>query len=451
MCTEEPFNQAVIGEEACEVAVTKGKLPVWMEKPPVTMYCCPAMVCVEPVLGVLEAYDMVDRDTSTRVTPAADHLRMLVRFVWVMYISALLLYPKYTSRLLSVNTYSQSEYTVQQTNRTTQKHKKTKQTRGLSISVPHLSQSDWDGDIIPRVTVASRVNINVVNVMLWMHRNAYEDSTIKKVAKLLRHLKRNCDTSDPEAVKQYIADKRCSNGHKQNLVEAYACFVNSLDLLWEQPFYQRYDKKRKPPPEALVDFLIDHARLEMALKLSMSKDLGQRPVELTWLQLKDIDLTTGLVSITGAKHTVGREGKLRAKSLDRLRIYIRKKKLTPNSRIYNGKSETLSSNYRHYRNRIADKYNMPELKQICLYDFRRFKGSREYHLTKNILHVKEILGHRDNSLRSTMRYVSLLSEDPSLWEPIIAVTDEEIKQCIRDDCVLVCQANGKTFFKKLKD
>ena len=50
--------------------------------------------------------------------------------------------------------------------------------------------------------------------------------------------------------------------------------------------------------------------MEMATKLSISKDLGQRPIELTWLTIKDIDLTTGLVSITGAKHTIGREGKL---------------------------------------------------------------------------------------------------------------------------------------------
>jgi hypothetical protein len=45
--------------------------------------------------------------------------------------------------------------------------------------------------------------MNIVNVMLWMKRNAYEDSTIKKTAKLLRHLKKNCNTADPEAVKLF--------------------------------------------------------------------------------------------------------------------------------------------------------------------------------------------------------------------------------------------------------
>lgn len=163
--------------------------------------------------------------------------------------------------------------------------------------------------------------------MLWMKRNAYEESTIKKTAKLLRHLQRNCNTKEPEEVKLYIANKTCGNGHKENLVEAYACFINSIGATWVQPFYQRYDKKRRAPKEELVDFLINHARIEMSLKLSISKDLGQRPIELTWLTIKDIDLTTGIVSITGAKHTIGREGKLKTSTLGQLRVFVDRKQL----------------------------------------------------------------------------------------------------------------------------
>jgi hypothetical protein len=87
-------------------------------------------------------------------------------------------------------------------------------------------------------------SINIVNVMLWMKKNAYEESTIKKT-KILRHLQRNCNTSEPEEVKLYIANKTCSNGRKQNLVEAYDKHIKSEGLAWQQPFYQRCDKKRK--------------------------------------------------------------------------------------------------------------------------------------------------------------------------------------------------------------
>jgi len=278
--------------------------------------------------------------------------------------------------------------------------------------------------------------MNITNVMLWMMKSAYEQTTIKKVAKLLRHLERNCNTQEPEEVKLYIAKKLCSNGHKQNLIEAYACFIRSLGLTWEQanngakqPFYERYSKKRKAPKEELIDFLINHARIEMALKLSISKDLGQRPKELTWLTLKDIDLSTGIVSITGAKHTIGREGKLRTKSLELLKIIILKKGLTQNSHIYNGTSENLGNNYRHYRNRIADEFNMPELKQISLYDFRRFKASHAYELTRhNLIHVKQLLGHKH--IEQTEHYISIFSEKSINWVPVVCTTQAEIEQAI---------------------
>ena len=129
-----------------------------------------------------------------------------------------------------------------------------------------------------------------------------------------------------------------------------------------------------------------------------------------------------------------------------MKIYITKKNLNPNSRLFNIKSENLSNDYRHYRNRVAEDYNMPELKQIQLYDFRRFKASKAYHLNGKLLYVKQLLGHKDT--RSTERYISLFDEQNITWIPVIAETDEEIKKCIQDDCILVCQANGKTFFKK---
>jgi integrase len=298
----------------------------------------------------------------------------------------------------------------------------------------------------PTVTTTSQSDMNIANTMLWMKKEAYEDTTIRKVAKLLRHLKKNCDTTNPEKVKAYVAGKNCGNGHKENLIEAYAIYMRSENKTWNQPFYQRYDKKRRAPKEEHIDFLINKARLEMSLKLSISKDLGQRPVELTWLRIQDIDLATGIVSITGAKHTIGRFGKLKPKTLELLKIFITKKHLTTQSKIYNGKSDNLSADYRHYRNRIADEYNMPELKQIQLYDFRRFKASKEYHLTGKLLIVKELLGHKDT--RSTEKYISLFDERNITWIPVICTTEEEIKEAIQDDCILVCQANGKTYFKK---
>jgi integrase len=291
------------------------------------------------------------------------------------------------------------------------------------------------------------IEFNITNTMLWMKGKAYEPTTIWRVAKELRHLTRVCNVKSPKEVRSYITNMECSNARKNNLLESYNIVMKALGFPFEKPYFKRKDKKRRAPSEKLLDFMIDHFRLEMALKLALSKDLGTRPIELVcWMKLQDIDLNTGLVSITGAKHTVGREGKLKPKTLMLLKVYIEKKHLTANSRLFNySKSENFAVGYRHARNRLATDYNMPELKQICLYDFRRFFGTRKYNITNGkVLEVKQALGHKD--LRSVERYITM---DANItWKPIKCTTDEEIQQAIKDDAILVGHENGVWYFKK---
>jgi hypothetical protein len=150
---------------------------------------------------------------------------------------------------------------------------------GLSISFVIFPGQTGTATSSPVDRKASQFNMNIVNTMLWMKRNAYQESTIAKVAKLLRHLKRNCNTAKPEEVKLYVSGKTCSDAHKENLIEAYACYMKSINQEWEQPFYQRYSKKRRAPKEELVQFIINHVHFPLKLKLKMSRDLGERPIE----------------------------------------------------------------------------------------------------------------------------------------------------------------------------
>ena len=144
-----------------------------------------------------------------------------------------------------------------------------------------------------------------------MKKEAYEETTIKATAKRIKHLQKNSQLENPEAIKTFIANKQCSNAFKESLTEVYDILRRSTGQTWNKPYYQRYDKLPKIPTEEKVNMLISHAKPKMALFLSMSKDLGTRPIELTWLKVADINLQNGTVSITGAKHTVGRNGKLK--------------------------------------------------------------------------------------------------------------------------------------------
>jgi len=319
--------------------------------------------------------------------------------------------------------------------------------RGLSVSQFFIFPNQTGTATSSPVITSLPPLINISKVEEWMKSNAYEPTTIKQTKKRLRYLMSNCNTNNPEEVKRFISNKSCSNAYKECLIETYDIYIQSKHKRWDKPFYSRYDKKRKAPKEQLIDFIIQHAKPVTRLKLMVEKDLGTRPIELFWLKVGDIDLTTGNVSITGAKHTIGREGKLNANTLTLLKLYIEQNNLRIYDQIFKGKNaDNFAENYRHLRNSLAKKYSMPELKQVQLYDFRRFKASKEYHLSRNLLLVKQLLGHKH--IVQTEKYISLFDEANIAWVPIVAGTDEEIKQAIQDDCILVCQANGKTYFKK---
>ena len=161
--------------------------------------------------------------------------------------------------------------------------------------------------------------------------------------------------------------------------------MKSINKTWQKPFYKRYDQLPKIPTTEKLNMLISHATTRMALILSMSKELGTRPIELTWLKLKDINLQNGTVNIISAKHCNARILKLKTRTLEMLREYIDKNKLKQNDRLFPATSENISDNYRHLRNRLSKKLQDPTIKKIRLYDFRHYYATMSYHQVKDLL------------------------------------------------------------------
>ena len=285
---------------------------------------------------------------------------------------------------------------------------------------------------------------------LWyLKKEAYADTTIKAVNKRLKHLDRHSNLDDPESVKGFVANKKCSHGYKESLIESYDYYVRANGLKWSKPFYERYDKLPKIPTSENLNLLIANSGTKLALFLSMSKDLGTRPIELTWLKVKDIDLKNGIVNITSAKYCVGRTLKLKHRTLDMLRVYITKKGLKQNNILFPTSSSHISDGYRRVRNKLADKLQTPEIAQIRLYDFRHYYATMLYHKTKDLLLVKCSLGHKD--LRTTLRYTQLLetSEDEE-YTVRAAKSVSEATALIESGFEYVTEMNGVKLFKKRK-
>jgi integrase len=281
-----------------------------------------------------------------------------------------------------------------------------------------------------------------------MKKEAYADTTARAVGKRLKHLARICILDNSESVKGSIAQKNCSTAFKESLVEAYDLYCRANGITWKKPFYQRYDKMPKIPTEEKLNMIISNASRKFALILSMMRDLGTRPIELTWLKVKDIDLSTGVVNITSAKHCIGRALKLRPQTLAMLSAYILKKKLGQNDAIFPIHSSSISEGYRRIRNRLAEKLGDMSLKSIRLYDFRHFKASTEYHRTKDLLYVKRLLGHKD--LRTTLRYTQLLDCENDEFHVSAAKTVDEASKLIEQGFDYVTEFDGVKLFRKRK-
>jgi integrase len=79
------------------------------------------------------------------------------------------------------------------------------------------------------------------------------------------------------------------------------------------------------------------------------------------------------------------------------------------------------------RKRLARKFNNPRLVRITFHTVRHWKGTMEYHRTKDILHVQRVLGHRN--IKNTLVCVTLaedLFKDQQEYISKVAKTVKEV-------------------------
>jgi integrase len=283
-----------------------------------------------------------------------------------------------------------------------------------------------------------------------MKRDGIRDTTIKNVGKTLTFLAKNVPLEDPERVKDFIAKVNGSEGYKRNLAYAYQKYAQYRGIIWNKPKYNSNSKVPKIPLEEKINMIIANSSRKLALAISMSRDLGLRPIELMNLKLKDIDSNNGLVYPETAKHGSSRVLKLRQSTLNLLLAYLAKhKEIGLNDKIFgNWNSEAYGKYFRATRNRIANKLNDPSIKNITLYSLRHFFASRLYHQTNNILLVKQLLGHK--KIETTLIYTQLIDVKDDEYICQIARTLEEAKRLIEAGYEYITEMDGVKLFRKRK-
>jgi integrase len=304
-----------------------------------------------------------------------------------------------------------------------------------------------------RVTTSTPAQIPVthaiLNVLIKLTNNAKSKATVKFVDKALTRISEHADLNNPEQVKRFIANLQTANGYKKNLCFAYKQYCAYYKIQWEKPIYYQEPKAIRIPTTAQLDMLIANSGRIMSIKLTLSKETGLRPVEVCNLKVKDIDLEQRIVYPTTAKHGASRALKISNSLMEMLRTHICEHKLNPNDKLFKGDSDNYGKHYRLHRNQLAERLHKPELKFIRLYDFRHYFATRLYAKTKDILFVKQQMGHK--KIETTLIYTQLLHlNEEDEYTTKVSTTIEEDAKLIEAGFQYVTEREGLKLFRKRK-
>lgn len=120
--------------------------------------------------------------------------------------------------------------------------------------------------------------------------------------------------------------------------------------------------------------------------------------------------------------------------------------------VFNRHKQALRENFDHQRKTIAQKLNNPRLIQISFHTFRHWRATIEYHNTKDIMHVKQMLGHKN--VNNTTIYITLeagiyLQTDEN-FTCRIAHNEQEEAELIEAGFTHINNRGDLAFYKKRK-
>jgi integrase len=135
-----------------------------------------------------------------------------------------------------------------------------------------------------------------------MKLNNKSDYTINFTRKALNTISKHATLNEPETVKMFIAMlKNVTDGYKRNLCIAYNKYCKQYGINWEMPKYTHEARNIALPTREKLQMLIANSGKLLSMKLQLSMETGLRPVELTRLRVKDLDLDHKTVNPTTAK------------------------------------------------------------------------------------------------------------------------------------------------------
>jgi len=286
-----------------------------------------------------------------------------------------------------------------------------------------------------------------LNYAWQLKKDGKAETTIETAIKRLRQLSERCDINNPEQVKTILANATWQNSTKQAVARIYTSFLKYIGKEWQQPKYTIENKIPFIPTEQEIDALISASRNKTATLLQFLKETGARIGEARKLLWIHIDQERRTVYITAEKGSNSRILPISTKLLGMLNQLPK-----TNEKVFPQTEHTIRVVFTQLRNRTATKLNNPRLKQIHLHTFRHWKGTTEYHKTKDIIHVKTVLGHKN--IENTMIYINiengLFSNENDQFTCKVAHNITEATQLIENGFEYVTEMDNTKIFRKRK-
>ena len=287
----------------------------------------------------------------------------------------------------------------------------------------------------------------IVSFAWHLKKLGRNDETIKTYTKHIKKLAKHGELNDPESVKSVIATKYKDNNTKRLACCAYDAYLKFVGGQWNKPNYKPEHKTVFIPTEEELKLAINCGHKISVIYSRFLYETGARANEAARLEWTDLDRERKKATVKASKNGNSRMLSI-SEDLMSLLFSLPKDKET----VFRKRPKNSRSSAFHNRMiKLAQIHNNPRMLKIHLHTFRHCKALREYHKTRDILHVMGILGHRN--INTTYRYVRLYNQIYKHQQQVkfvtkIASTKEERCNLINDGWDLVEKAGEDWYFRK---
>jgi integrase len=244
---------------------------------------------------------------------------------------------------------------------------------------------------------------------LHLQREGYREPTLESLVRSLKAIAKHADLLNPNQVKDCIHGLKVMESRKERLAIYLSGFYKFKKIEWTAPRYRRVQRLPWIATEEEVNQLVSGLSKKSSCFVQILKETGMRPGECWNLRWTDVDTEKGTVSVLPEKDSNPRICKVSLRTISMIQsqskdytFVFRNPAINPYKSL-----DRFRRVFCRQRKNMALKLCNPRLQQISSKTLRHYKATMEYHRTKDILHVMQLLGHKN--IRYTLVYTHLVT------------------------------------------